>query len=1278
VLTVCFLAIVTIVATLVVVVFNKITPLKPVLHIRVVHGRKTNGYAIGALTCVTGNNIYLDYTNLKAGENDMVRQYLLEVPGAGGDAVALRIYENNFQNSSADWYKFNAANPGTPKIIAEKVSGYQAVQDDRSSYIAFANQEDPINGADKAKAFALVASYNQDASAQTINIANQIVKNIRFNSNIQNVEQKEKLIRDFKRVSDLQSLAGTLQKHSIVSGSMPTLSGGTFIPAMTMSSWPSWQQTLATELKTSIPSDPINQFGACGDCITNLSDYVNKFETEEDLGKYIKYGTGNFARSCGQNGVVAAEGSCSVKVTSNAAGDGIVIKQHAALNNASVYKLTAQVYVPTTTPGVAMYFQGSTREIDPLVNEGWQDVSVEARMEGNSNIVPAMIGFTSDSGKFYVDNIKIELVGGKCAGYDANTCWSPKANNGAGEFACSKNSYNYLYQYNKAQPNNSLRAKLSALTELVSNWIDDAGTINANLDSKINLIPPTGNLSVCTTGSVGVSCGDGAVNAPEICEIGDSLPFCDAGKNWYSPAVNLCDDDTSLHGCKRWIEPTNNICSGKTAAQCCGGYCGDAKLNKKSDGYRITIDEQCDASIVSGDKGYGNGNSVTNQYACSQTCHDVGGYCGDSTLQAQYGEQCDASVGLSEWTCSDGSAPSCSNGCKVTCNTGATPYRGLCGNNVVENNEQCDYCGNGLQSIQGQGECTGISVNAQYWCTPAGQAGQCKWTGGFCGNGTVDPLGQEYCDWTSGGATTTTVPSVANVNNCVNNCKSYQCKTNFYDCDAKANTGCEINGQEGKWVVKGDANISVTAPDITAPTANDINTKELVHCGGCTGGGGFTCAWAPNSAPSCSVGKCKLNCLNGYVDENDNYQDGCEKIGSSIVGNVKSTSGSLISDVTILIFNDKANDKSLLGTTVTNAAGNYSFLGIEKGKYKILARKSKFYSQKQLLTIATGGASTKDFTLAPGDLVINGKVLQVANGSQVGVANTTVTLFYAPDEGQPYAYPETTTTNANGEYSFAALEKNGRYKLHVDSSAFWPEDDMEVGVLVASLTNKHFYMDRCGDGIVKSGNEICDNQSFAYSCKDIYSRNDLLTPANYTAFSNRDWDGLLVCSPNCQEYNLSGLSKDAAGAYSFNQTAYKLDLSKVSGGDCSYGPPKSTSNPNFSLLKTKDITNSAQTEFLSVAANTKCWFRARSVCASDTPITGSASYFGSVYFMPPDSDTVWHEGVLKLGTGTGDGALYCEDTSYGAAACSTSKANYCNWKGADGKIYSSRMCWVKD
>lgn len=238
-----------------------------------------------------------------------------------------------------------------------------------------------------------------------------------------------------------------------------------------------------------------------------------------------------------------------------------------------------------------------------------------------------------------------------------------------------------------------------------------------------------------------------------------------------------------------------------------------------------------------------------------------------------------------------------------------------------------------------------------------------------------------------------------------------------------------------------------------------------------------------------------------------------------------------------------------------------------------------------------------------------------------------------------------------------------------------------IGALASSLSNQNIVMNRCGDGIVSAGNELCDGTSSAYSCSDI------MTPV-FSSITNRNWDGLLVCNASCQEFNFSGLEKSEVGQtpnYTFNygqsQHSYVVDQEQLLGSDCAYGPPKSGGD-NYRMIRSEDIWNFNGNTTIDNLVGKVCYFRADKAFASnpnsDTWRTGlpRPGYFASVFTLPADSKTNWYQGIIKKESSGADATFYCSSNSYGAGIKTSVNSNVCSWKQG-GRLWGSRMCWIK-
>ena len=94
---------------------------------------------------------------------------------------------------------------------------------------------------------------------------------------------KSKLIRDVKRISDLQDIALALNQYIAKNKSFPSLPAGSYLPGRSTSVWPSWNETLGQTLGYQLPVDPANKLGPCPgsyDATTCWDEKNKKFATD--------------------------------------------------------------------------------------------------------------------------------------------------------------------------------------------------------------------------------------------------------------------------------------------------------------------------------------------------------------------------------------------------------------------------------------------------------------------------------------------------------------------------------------------------------------------------------------------------------------------------------------------------------------------------------------------------------------------------------------------------------------------------------------------------------------------------------------------------------------------------------------------------------------------------------------------------------------------------------------------------------------------------------------
>ncbi|MFH1662201.1 MAG: hypothetical protein ABIA02_03845 [Candidatus Falkowbacteria bacterium] len=220
------------------------------------------------------------------------------------DAIAIRVIPNPNNYSALRWYSEQGFS-GSPQSII--VDGYEAIRDGRTIYVNASNLILPNN----LYTNIYLISYNQGAEQKTVEIINQVINHWNFNTNITTpdycnesiatgiicpadacpenytcdlgdntckiacmvdsdcpvgeycLSPKAKITRDTRRLSDLAELKMALENFKTISNKYPSVSAGSYLPNKTISTWPSWQETLASDLGINAPNDPINKLGDC-------------------------------------------------------------------------------------------------------------------------------------------------------------------------------------------------------------------------------------------------------------------------------------------------------------------------------------------------------------------------------------------------------------------------------------------------------------------------------------------------------------------------------------------------------------------------------------------------------------------------------------------------------------------------------------------------------------------------------------------------------------------------------------------------------------------------------------------------------------------------------------------------------------------------------------------------------------------------------------------------------------------------------------------------------
>ncbi len=196
-------------------------------------------------------------------------------PTTNNNTIAFRIYPNNLDGDTTTnedsvspdlWYLLNT-NEAESGYSATTVDGYQAVSVGNTTYVAIM---DYVDASAAYNPYVFVIAYSTDADPATQDTVDAILEGLRFNRNTSLSNdcaiEKEKVVRDTKRVNDLGTVAYLLSSYYYNDSDgngvndFPDVATGSYIAGLSTSIWPSWDATLGNLLGQSLPTDSDNTF----------------------------------------------------------------------------------------------------------------------------------------------------------------------------------------------------------------------------------------------------------------------------------------------------------------------------------------------------------------------------------------------------------------------------------------------------------------------------------------------------------------------------------------------------------------------------------------------------------------------------------------------------------------------------------------------------------------------------------------------------------------------------------------------------------------------------------------------------------------------------------------------------------------------------------------------------------------------------------------------------------------------------------------------------------
>jgi hypothetical protein len=226
------------------------------------------------------------------------------------DAIAIQVRENPDRYSALRWYTEVKRFEGSPQSL--KVDGYEAIRDGRTVYVNAGNR---ANNVDYSNIYLI--SYSQNSAPGTSDVFAGMLKNWTFNTNligdndfgnckISNIicqndkdckagyncfenkchlnnedelscwrdkdcpanifcsSAKAAITRKTLRYANLVDIRSAINAYYVREKVYPDLRSGTYVAGRSLSTWPSWNDTLALTIGSSeLPVDPINIMGSC-------------------------------------------------------------------------------------------------------------------------------------------------------------------------------------------------------------------------------------------------------------------------------------------------------------------------------------------------------------------------------------------------------------------------------------------------------------------------------------------------------------------------------------------------------------------------------------------------------------------------------------------------------------------------------------------------------------------------------------------------------------------------------------------------------------------------------------------------------------------------------------------------------------------------------------------------------------------------------------------------------------------------------------------------------
>ncbi|MDD4477348.1 MAG: Ig-like domain-containing protein, partial [Patescibacteria group bacterium] len=248
------------------------------------------------ITCAIGSDCGLgaDCFAATCDNPEKVLKRFLFTSETNRDVIGIQIFPNTSRLSLREWFNNSKEQGGqgfTGQMQDVKINGYDALTDGSNIYL------DALNYTSDKKLYTNIYlfSINADAKQETKKVFEQMMQNLKLNSNLSNYgycginadtisepytscendldcpsgqicsAKVNKLKRNYERLRDLKTIENNLNEYFEKNTSFPDLKEGTYLAGQTLSAWPSWS-VLSSAVGYNLPADPINELGKSGTC----------------------------------------------------------------------------------------------------------------------------------------------------------------------------------------------------------------------------------------------------------------------------------------------------------------------------------------------------------------------------------------------------------------------------------------------------------------------------------------------------------------------------------------------------------------------------------------------------------------------------------------------------------------------------------------------------------------------------------------------------------------------------------------------------------------------------------------------------------------------------------------------------------------------------------------------------------------------------------------------------------------------------------------------------